>query len=126
MLMMRMEENLTPIMIKTWVYWTVIGLLDARIGGKQSHIGTTTHIRDIVYWQGEIIVVHWVVLTVGGKCEPWVIAIDVMFSSVYVRRNILNKYRFHLWYFPEDLWMKMNEDQLGSLYGDNYLSTLQL
>ena len=68
--MMRMEEKLTPIMIKTWASWIVSGCLDARVGGKKTHIGTPTHIRDIVYWQGEIIVVHWVVLPVRGKCEP--------------------------------------------------------
>ena len=111
-----MEENLTPINIKTWASWTVSGCLDARVGGKQVHIGTSTRIRDIVYWQGEIIVVHWLVFPVGGKCEPWVIALYVMLPSGYVRRNILNKYRFHLWYFPEDLWMQMNEYQLGLLW----------
>ena len=85
-------------------------------GGGQVHIGTSTHIRDIVYWQEEIVVVHWVVFPVGGKCEPWVIALDVMLPSGYVRRNILIKYIFHLWYLPEDLWMKMNKYQLGLLW----------
>ena len=60
--------------------------------------------------------VHWIVFPVGGKCEPWVIALVVMLPSGYLRRNILNKYIFHLWYLPEDLWMKMNEDDLGSLW----------
>ena len=95
-----MEDKLTPIKIKTWASWTVSGCLDARVVGKQVHIETSTHIRDIVYCQEEIIVVHWVVFPVGGKCEPWVIARDVMFPSGYVRRNILNKYIFHLWYLP--------------------------
>ena len=108
-----MEEKLTPIKIKTWASWTVIGCLDAKVGGNQVHIGTSTHIRDIVFWQEEIIVVHWVVLPVGGKCEPWVIELDVILPSGCVTRNILNKYRSHLWYFPEDLLMKMNEDHLG-------------
>ena len=99
-LIMIMEEKLTPIKLKTWASWTVIGCLDARVGGKQVHIGTSTHIRDIVYLQGDIIMLHWVVLPLGGKCEPWMIVLDVMLPSGYVRRNILNKYRFHLWYFP--------------------------
>ena len=114
--MMRMEEKLTPIKINTWASWTVSGCLDARFGGKQVHIGTSTHIRGIVLWQGEIIVVYWIVFPVGGECEPWVIALGVILPSGCVRQNILNKYRFHLWYFPEDLWMRMNEDQLGSLW----------
>ena len=108
-----MEEKLTPIKINTWEFWTVSGCLDARVWGKQVHIGTSTHIRDIVYLQEDIIMLHWVVLPVGGKCEPWVIALDFILPSGCVMWNILNKYRSHLWYFPEDLWMQMNEDQLG-------------
>ena len=98
--MMRMEEKLTPIKINTCASWTVSGCLDARFGGKQVHIGTSTHIMDIVYLQEDIIMLHWVVLPLGGKCEPWMMVLDVMLPSGYVRRNILNKYIFQLWYFP--------------------------
>ena len=32
------------------------------------------------------------------EVEPWVIALDVMSPSGYVRQSLLNKDRFHLWY----------------------------
>ena len=43
--MMRMEEKLTPIKINIWASWTVSGCLDARVWGKQVHIGTSTYIK---------------------------------------------------------------------------------
>ena len=104
---------MTPIKIKTWESWTVSGCLDKRVGGKHYYIGTPASIRYIVFCKRNIKVLHWVVLPVGGKCEPWVIALDFILPSGYVRRNILNKERSHSWYFPEDLWMQTNEDQLG-------------
>ena len=118
-----MEEKLTPIKIKTWASRTVSGCLDVRVGGNQVHIGTSTTIRDRVFRKWNIPVMHWVVFPVGGKCEPWAIALDVMLTSGYVRRCILNKYNFHLWYFLEDLWMQMNEEQLGLLWRELSSST---
>ena len=59
-LMMRMEEKLTPIKLKTWASWTVSGCLAERAGVKQVHIGTSATIRDKVFWQGKRTVVHWV------------------------------------------------------------------
>ena len=56
----------------------------------------------------------------GGKFEPWVIAPNVLSESGYVRHHLLNKERFHLLKCPEDLWMQMNEEQLGSMW--RYLS----
>ena len=49
-LMMRMEEKLTTIKIKTWASQTVRGCLYERFGGKQVNLGTYTTIRDIVFW----------------------------------------------------------------------------
>ena len=66
--MMRMEEKLTPIKINTWEFWTVIGCLDTRVGVNQVHLVTSTLIRDRVCWQRNITVVHWVFFPVGGKC----------------------------------------------------------
>ena len=94
-----MEEKLTPIKIKTWESQTVGGCLDARVGGKQARLGTPASIRDRVFWKGNITVVHWVVLPVGGKCETGVIALYVMLPSGYVRQHLLNKEIFHLWDF---------------------------
>ena len=37
-LIMRMEENLTPIKIKTWAYLTVNGCLYERFGVNKAHI----------------------------------------------------------------------------------------
>ena len=101
---------------KTWASQTVSGWFDTRVGGKQVHIGTYYPIRDIVCLQGKITVVHWVVFPQVVKREPWVIALDVMSPSEYVRRRLFNKDRFHLWDFPEDLWMQINNDQLGFLW----------
>ena len=79
--MMRMEEKLTPIKIKTWESQTVSGCLDARVGGKQAHLGTPAYIRDRVFWQGNITEVNWVVFPVGGKSETLVIALDFILPS---------------------------------------------
>ena len=49
-LMMRMEEKLTTVKIKTWESWTVSGCLYERVGGKQVHPGKPDLIRDIVFW----------------------------------------------------------------------------
>ena len=47
-------------------------------GRKQVHIVTTAPIKDRVFWKGDITVLHLVVFLVGGKCEPLVVALDVM------------------------------------------------
>ena len=52
-LMMRMEEKLTPINLKTWASWTVSGYLKSRVQVKQVHIGTPAHTRDRVFWKGK-------------------------------------------------------------------------
>ena len=87
----RMKEKLAPIKLNTWAYQTVIGLLEARVGGNQVKIVVYSSTRDIVWWQGNRTVVHWVLYPVGGKCEPWVIAPNVMSSSGYLRWRLLNK-----------------------------------
>ena len=51
MLMMKMEEKLNNIKIKTWESQTVSGCLDTRVGGKQVHIGTSALVRYIVFWK---------------------------------------------------------------------------
>ena len=76
-----MEDKLTPIKIKTWASRTVSGCLDTRVGGKKVHLVTSISMRDLVCWKWKITLVHWVVFPVGGKCEPWVIALDVMLTS---------------------------------------------
>ena len=98
-LMMRMEEKLTTVKIKTWESWTVSGCLYKSVGVKQVHLRTSNPISDRVLWQWKITLVHWVVFPVGGKCETWAIVLDVMSPSIYVRRHLLNKEIFHLWDF---------------------------
>ena len=85
-----MEEKLTPIKLKTWASWTVSGCLEARVGLKQVHIVTSSPMRDIVFWKRKRTVVHWVFLSVGGKCETWVIAQYVMSPAVYVAVVVLS------------------------------------
>ena len=98
-LMMKMEEKLNNIKIKTWESQTVSGCLDTRVGGKKVHLVTSIPMRDIVCWKWNIIAVHWLVLPVGVKCEPWAIALDVMLPSGYVRQDFLNNEIFHWLYF---------------------------
>ena len=98
-MMMRMEEKLTPIKIKTWASRTVSGCLDTRVRGNHVHLVTSNPIMYILFWQWKIPVVHWVLLPVGGKCEPCAITLDVMSPSVYMRWHLLNRDIFHLWYF---------------------------
>ena len=90
-LMMRMEENLTTIKIKTWASRTVSGWLYERVGGNQVHIITSTIIRDRVWWKGKITVLHWWFSLMGGKFEPWVITLDVMSPSGYMRGSFFEK-----------------------------------
>ena len=49
MLMMRMEDKLTPIKIKTWTYRNVSGCLYEMIGVNQVHLVTYAPIRDRVF-----------------------------------------------------------------------------
>ena len=58
----------------------------------------------------------------GGVFEPWLIAHDVLLTSVYAIRDLLKKYRFHLWDCPAYLWMHINKKQLGSMW--RYLSEI--
>ena len=82
------------------------------------HVGTFAPIKYKVFWQGNNTLIHWGLLPVGGKFEPWVIAPDVLLESGYVRRHIPNRGRFHLWDCLTDLWMKMNEEQVGLVWRD--------
>ena len=78
-LMVSMEEKLTPTKLQTWASRTVNELLEARFGLKQVRIGKPTSIRDIVCWKRTV--VNCVLLSVGGECEHWLIAPVVMLQS---------------------------------------------
>ena len=43
---------------------------------------------------------------------------NVSLESGYVRRHLLNKERFNLWECPEELWMRIDEEYLGSMWRD--------
>ena len=107
--MVKMKDKLTPIRLKKWVYLTVSGLLEARVGGNQANVGNSYLMRDIVCCQGNRTVVHWGLYMVGGKCEPRVIKPYVMLPSVYVSWHILNKDILHVWDLPVDMLTQMNE-----------------
>ena len=49
-LMMRMEESLTPIKIRTWESCAVRGCLYEMVKGKKFHLGTFTNIRYRLFW----------------------------------------------------------------------------
>ena len=79
-------------------------------------MGNFAPIKDKVFWKGKKTVIHWGFFPVRVKFEPWVITPDVLLASGYARCHIMNKERFHLWYFLEDIWMNMEEEQLGSMW----------
>ena len=118
--MMRIEDKLISIKLKTWVSRTVSGGLEARVGVKYVHLGIYAPLRGIVCWKGKMTVVHWVFFPVVGNCEPWVISLDVMLSSGYVRRRLLGKNKIHLWDFLTDIWMQIKKEQMGLLWRDLY------
>ena len=60
------------------------------MGGTQFNLVTSDPIGDRVFLQGEITVVHWGLLPVVGKCEPWAIVPYVMLPSGYVRRCLVS------------------------------------
>ena len=109
MLLRKIEEEWTPIKLKTWVYNTISGCLEARVGGNQVQMGALVPIKDKVLCQAKKTIIHWDLFTLVGKIKPWLIAPDVLLAPGYVRRNLLNKERFHLWECPKDLWMQMND-----------------
>ena len=90
-LMMGMEEKLTPINLKTWESQTISWCLEERVVGNKVHTGTPAPIRYRVCCQGKRKVAHWGLFPVGGNCEPWMIAPDVMLPSGYVGQCLLNK-----------------------------------
>ena len=99
--------------MKTWDYHTISGCLEARVGGEQVQLGNFGPIRDKFFWKGKKTIIHWGLFHVGVKIEPCMIAPDFMSATGYVRYHFLNKKKFHLWDFPADLWMQMNEEHLG-------------
>ena len=51
MLLRRMEEEWTTIVFKTWASNTISGCLEAKVGGKQVHLGTFALIKGKSFWQ---------------------------------------------------------------------------
>ena len=96
MLLRRMEEEWTHIVLKTRNSKTISGCFEAKIGGDQEKLGNFAPIKDEVFCQGKNTVINWGLFPVGGKFELWVIAPNVLSASGYVRHHILNKERFHL------------------------------
>ena len=105
-----MDEEWNPIKLKTWTSKTTSGCLESKVGGKQVQLGTFAPITTKCFCQGKKTVIHWGLFPVGRKFVQWVIAPNVLLASGYVRQNLLNKERFHLWDCPEDIWMQTNEE----------------
>ena len=53
MLLRRVEEELTPIMLNTWESKTISGSLEDKVGRKQVQLGTFAPIKDEVCCQGK-------------------------------------------------------------------------
>ena len=90
--------------------------LEAEVRGKQVQLGIFALTKDKVFCQGKKTVMQWGLLPMGIKFKPWVISSNILSASGYVRIHLMNKERFHLWDFPADLWMKINKEQLGSMW----------
>ena len=73
MLIIGIDEEWTPIELKTWGDRTISGCLKTRVGGEQVQLGTFAPIRDKVFWQVKKMIIHWGLFPVGGRKEPWVI-----------------------------------------------------
>ena len=84
MLLRRVDEEWTPIVLKTWALKTISDSLEAKFGGKPVQLGTFAPIKDKVCWQGKNTVIHKVLFPVGRKIEPWLITPDVLSTSEYV------------------------------------------
>ena len=97
-LLRRVEEDWNRVVLKTWLSKTISSILEAKVGGKQAQLGTFGNIKDKVFWKGKKTVIHWGLLPVGIKFESWVITLDVSSASEYMRRHIMNKEKFHVWY----------------------------
>ena len=72
-------------------YKHISGYLEAGVGVKQVQIVTFELIRDKLFWEGKMTLIHCGLFPVGRKSEPWVIAPDVISTLGCVRRNFLNK-----------------------------------
>ena len=92
------------------------GSLEVRVVGYPKELGTLIHIQDQVCCQGKRTVVYWGLYPLGKGRELWVIVPDVMSSTVYVRRPLLIKEKFHMWDYPQKIWGRINPDQLGGLW----------
>ena len=104
-----MEEEWNIIELKNWDSKTSSRCLESGVGGNQVHLGTFAPNEDKVFYQGKKTVKNWGLFPVGGTFEPLVIAPNVLSASGYVRRNVLNKERFHLLDCTSDLWMQIND-----------------
>ena len=60
--------------------------------------------------------VKWELYTAGKERETQVIAPDVFPTTGYVRQPILITYNLHLWDYPQELWVRINQDQSGGLW----------
>ena len=97
MLLILMEEEWAPTVLKTWAPNTIYGSLETKVGGEQVQLGTFSPIKYKVFWHGRKTELYWGLFPVLVQFEPWVIAPNVLLASGYVRRNLLNKDKFHLW-----------------------------
>ena len=67
MLLRRMEEEWTPIVLKTWDSNTISGFLEDKSGVNQVPLGTFVPIKDKVFWHGEKTVIHLGLFPVRGN-----------------------------------------------------------
>ena len=111
-----MEEEWTPIELKTWDSNTISGWLYARVGGKQVKMITFAPIKDKSFCQGNKTVIHWGLFPVRETSEPWVIRPDVFLVWGCMIWNLLNKERFHPWDCLADLWIHIIEEHSRSMW----------
>ena len=59
MLLRRVEEEWTPIVLKTWASKNISGRIEAKVGGEKGHLGTFAPIKYKVCWKGKKTVIQW-------------------------------------------------------------------
>ena len=67
MLLRRVEEELTPIMLNTWESKTISGSLEDKVVVNPLQMGTFAPINYKVCWQGNKTVIYWGIFLVGGN-----------------------------------------------------------
>ena len=86
------------------------------MGVNSEELGILSLVHDSVLFQGNRTVIQWGLYQVGGGRYPWLMESDVFFPTGYVGRPLFLKDELHLWDYLQELWRKMNQEQMRGLW----------